>query len=63
MIDKVYDSAELREDLKERGAEPGIPDRSNRSQLSSSNKKLHQKHYGIENAFSRLKDFSASPPL
>ena len=30
--DKAYDSAELREDLHERGTKPVIPNRSNRKQ-------------------------------
>jgi transposase len=55
--DKAYDSAELREDLDERGTRPVIPNRSNRKQLFSFNKQLYKLRWRIENAFSRLKDF------
>jgi IS5 family transposase len=34
--DKAYDSAELREDLHERGTKPVIPNRCNREQPSAS---------------------------
>jgi transposase len=55
--DKAYDSAELREDLEERGTEPVIPNRSNRNQPFSFNKKAYKRRHRIENAFCRLKDF------
>jgi transposase len=55
--DKAYDSAELREDLKERGTKPVIPNRSNRKQPFSFNKYLYRLRWRIENAFNRLKDF------
>jgi transposase len=55
--DKAYDSAELREELDERGTRPVIPNRSNRKQLFSFNKQLYKLRWRIENAFSRLKDF------
>ena len=55
--DKAYDSAELRLQLKQRGAEPVIPNRSNRKQLFSFSKRLYKQRHRIENAFSRLKDF------
>jgi transposase len=47
----------LREDLKERGTKPVIPNRSNRSQPFSFNKKAYRQRHRIENAFCRLKDF------
>ena len=46
--DKAYDSAELREDLHERGTKPVIPNRS---------KRLYKLRWRIESAFNRLKDF------
>jgi transposase len=58
--DKAYDSAELREELDERGTKPVIPNRSNRKQPFSFNKRLYRLHrlrWRIESAFSRLKDF------
>lgn len=55
--DKAYDSAELRESLEERGTKPVIPNKSNRKQPFSFNKKSYKKRHRIENAFCRLKDF------
>ena len=43
--DKAYDSAELRQWLKERGTKPVVP------------KKSYKQRHRIENAFGRLKDF------
>jgi transposase len=55
--DKAYDSAELREELDQRGSKPVIPNRSNRKQPFSFNKRLYKLRWRIENAFNRLKDF------
>src|SRR6187431_3362568 len=55
--DKAYDSAELRLWLKDRGTKPVIPNRSNRKQPFSFNKRFYKERRRIENAFSRLKDF------
>ena len=55
--DKAYDSAELRDELRKRGTRPVIPNRSNRKQPFSFNKRLYKLRSRIENAFSRLKDF------
>jgi transposase len=55
--DKAYDSAELREELQERGTKPVIPNRSCRKQPFSFNKRLYKARWLIENAFNRLKDF------
>jgi transposase len=55
--DKAYDSADLREELDERGTKPVIPNRSNRKQPFSFNKRLYKLRWRIENAFNRLKDF------
>jgi len=55
--DKAYDSAELRGELDERGTKPVIPNRSNRKQPFSFNKRLYKERRRIENAFGRLKDF------
>ena len=55
--DKAYDSAELREELDERGTRPVIPNRSNRKQPFSFNKRLYKLRWRIERAFRRLKDF------
>jgi transposase len=55
--DKAYDSAELRNELHERGTKPVIPNRSNRKQPFSFNKRLYKLRWRVEHAFSRLKDF------
>jgi transposase len=55
--DKAYDSAELRLWLNARGTKPVIPNRSNRKQPFSFNKRLYKERRRIENAFGRLKDF------
>jgi transposase len=55
--DKAYDSAELREELDERGTKPVIPNRSNRKQPYSFSKSLYKLRWRIESAFNRLKDF------
>lgn len=55
--DKGYDSAELREELHERGTKPVIPNRSCRKQPFSFNRRLYKARWLIENAFNRLKDF------
>ena len=55
--DKAYDSAELRSGLKECGSKPVIPNKSNRKQPFSFNKRLYKLRWRIETAFNRLKDF------
>ena len=55
--DKAYDSAELREDLHERGTKPVIPNRCNRKQPFGFNKRIYKLRWRIESAFNRLKDF------
>jgi putative transposase len=55
--DKAYDSNELRDELKERGTKPVIPNRSNRKRLFSFSKRLYKLRWRIESAFNRLKDF------
>ena len=55
--DKAYDSGELRQSLENRGTKPVIPNKSNRKQPFSFNKKSYRKRHRIENAFCRLKDF------
>ena len=55
--DKAYDSAELREWLKDRGTKAVIPNRSCRKQPFSFNKKSYTRRHRVENAICRLKDF------
>jgi IS5 family transposase len=56
--DKAYDSAELRDELDERGTKPVIPNRSNRKRPFSFSKRLYKLRWRIENAFNRLKGTS-----
>ena len=55
--DKAYDSTELRNQLKERGTRPVIPNRSNRKQRFSFKKSLYKLRWRAEDAFNRVKDF------
>ena len=55
--DKAYDSAELRQWLSERGTKPVVPNKSNRKQPFSFDRKSYKQRHRIENAFCRLKDF------
>ena len=55
--DKAYDSADLREWLRDRGTKAVIPNRSCRKQPFSFSKKAYRERHRIENAFCRLKDF------
>jgi transposase len=55
--DKAYDSAELRQELHERGTKSVIPNRCNRKQPFSFSKRLYKLRWHIESAFNRLKDF------
>lgn len=55
--DKAYDSEELRLWLKDRGTNAVIPNKSNRKQPFSFDRKSYKRRYLIENAFGRLKDF------
>ena len=55
--DKAYDSEELRLWLNQRGTKAVVPNRSNRKQPFSFDKKSYKQRHRIENAFCRLKDF------
>jgi transposase len=55
--DQAYDSAELRRWLKGRGTKAVVPNRSNRKQPFSFDRRSYKQRQRIENAFCRLKDF------
>ena len=57
--DAAYDSAELREQLDERGTKPVIPNRCNRKQPFTFNKRLYKLRWRIEAAFNRLRGLQA----
>ena len=54
---QAYDSAPLRQWLKDRGIKAVVPNKSNRKQPFSFDKKSYKQRHRIENAFCRLKDF------
>ena len=53
--DAAYDSAELREELGERGTKPVIPNRCNRKQPFTFNKRLYKLRWRIETAFNSFR--------
>src|SRR5271155_4868345 len=55
--DRAYDSAPLRQWLTARGTRAVIPNKSNRKQPFSFDRKSYKRRHRIENAFCRLKDF------
>jgi transposase len=55
--DAAYDSNELCGRLNERGTKPVIPNRCNRKQPFTFNKRLYKLRWRIEAAFNGLKDF------
>jgi putative transposase len=55
--DKAYDSNELRQELKDRGIQPVIPNKSNRKRRFRFDKQLYKLRHRIENGIGRLKDF------
>jgi putative transposase len=55
--DRAYDSAELRQWLSDRGTKPVVPNKSNRKQPFTFDRKSYKQRHRIENAFCRLKDF------
>ena len=57
IADRGYDANWFREGLKERGIEPCIPPKSNRSDLIEYDTKLYKKRHKIENFFARIKDW------
>lgn len=57
IADKGYDSAELREWLRQRGTEPVIPPRANRKVQYHYDKRLYRERNIIERTFNRFKDF------
>jgi transposase len=55
--DRAYDSAELRQWLENRGTKPVVPNKSNRKQPFTFDRRSYKQRHRIENAFCRLKDF------
>jgi transposase len=57
LADRAYDSAELRNWLKNRGTTDVVPNKINRKQPFAFDRKSYKQRHRIENAFCRLKDF------
>jgi putative transposase len=55
--DRAYDSADLRLWLHKRGTKAVVPNKSNRKQPFTFDRKSYAQRHRIENAFCRLKDF------
>ena len=55
--DKGYDSDQVRQDLRDRGAAPEIPTKSNRKVQYSVDKRLYALRARIECFFNKLKNF------
>jgi transposase len=57
IADKGYDGDDFRADIVNRGANPVIPNKSNRIALHRFNKRAYKGRNVIERCFCRLKDF------
>jgi len=55
--DKAYDSAKVRQQIKDEGALPVIPSRSNTSKKAYCPKRFYRRRHKIENFFCRIKDW------
>ncbi len=55
--DKAYDSHAVRQQIKDDGALPVIPSRSNASRKAHCPKRIYRQRHKIENFFCRLKDW------
>lgn len=57
IADKGYDANAFRKPLRENGARPVIPGRSNRKRKVTYDKTRYRERHLVENAFCRLKNF------
>ena len=55
--DKAYDSEKVRQQIKDEGALPVIPSRSNASRKAYCPKRFYRRRHKIENYFCRIKDW------
>ncbi len=55
--DKAYDSQKVRQQIKDGGALPVIPSRSNAKKKAYCPKRIYRRRHKIENFFCRLKDW------
>ena len=59
--DKAYDSDRVRQQIKDEGALPIIPSRSNATKKAYCPKRFYRRRHKIENYFCRIKDWRGSP--
>jgi transposase len=55
--DKAYDSEKVRQQIRDEGAVPVIPSRSNAKKKAYCPKRIYRRRHKIENFFCRLKDW------
>ena len=55
--DKAYDSEKVRQQIKDEGALPVIPSRSNATRKAYCPKRFYRRRHKIENYFCRIKDW------
>ncbi len=55
--DKAYDSQAVRQQIKDEGALPVIPSRSNATKKAYCPKRIYRQRHKIENFFCRIKDW------
>ena len=55
--DKAYDSQEVRQQIKDEGALPVIPNRSNATRKAYCPRRIYRHRHKIENYFCRIKDW------
>jgi transposase len=55
--DKAYDSQKVRQQIKDEGALPVIPNRSNATKKAYCPKHFYRRRHKIENLFCRIKDW------
>lgn len=55
--DKAYDSQKVRQQIKDEGALPVIPSRSNATKQAYCPKRIYRKRHKVENFFCRIKDW------
>ncbi|MFZ0693640.1 MAG: IS5 family transposase [Alphaproteobacteria bacterium] len=55
--DKAYDSEKVRQQIKDEGALPVIPNRSNATKKAYCPKRIYRRRHKIENFFCRIKDW------
>ncbi len=55
--DKAYDGRNVRQQIKDAGALPVIPSRSNAAKKAYCPKRIYRRRHAIENFFCRIKDW------